>query len=717
MSLSSADRAFSIIAAQRKLATKEALAAKEEAFFSLAEEGASFEQFLVAEGVIPAAAAAEVVKLRSRHGRRCEACAKETFLLPGETVATRACEHCGGKLVAPPAAAAAKPPAPAAAKPPVPAAAKPPEPEPAPAPATEPVAGPEPVAVAPPPTTARRPRVAVDGPIAGAPAFQSAAPTPPPQRVPPIERPPVERTPVARPRVERAPDPPEPVEPEPEPTSPAERFAPPGRSGPPTAPADARGPARLPFLQEVGECIHYPFRDGGLVFVTLGALFLWIGSAIASYASFAGLGLAVILFLYFHTFLFHVIERAGSGKTDMPDWPDFGAFRGAGVKLLFCWLASFMPVIVLAIGGCVLGSREASEGRNSIRDSLSVGANAHRYGGPASAYAGRDASQAVFRDENDESWRVGDRKGRWLVLALVWRDPNEKTPASEKETKALEEAEQKDGAYLPQAQELDLERLATKRKDIDVVGVVAEPTGRLLAQLRSHNGSARSTNAPSVPLVRTSESTLPDPLEAAVIQVPCVWVIDPAGKVRKAYRAGSSDAHLALAIDDLKKGGRGEPDASSGGPGVLGLLAVLSKMLLFATFFLLLWTVCLSYFPMALLMTVQFGNATLAFHYPAVIASILKTRRDYALLLVFFIGSGALLFGAWLASVITLASVAPLVAEWGLGFVGRWFYFFWQIVFCYALGRFYARNAGELGWFQVEASGPAHDATNWRPQT
>src|SRR5438552_1325522 len=100
MALTSADRAFGIIAVQHKLLTSDVLAAEERALEDKHTLGSTLPlaQHLIIAGLLDANQRAEIEKVRSKHGRACEGCAKTTYLLPGETAAEKPCEHCGGKL-------------------------------------------------------------------------------------------------------------------------------------------------------------------------------------------------------------------------------------------------------------------------------------------------------------------------------------------------------------------------------------------------------------------------------------------------------------------------------------------------------------------------------------------------------------------------------------------------------------------------------------------
>ena len=94
MGLTTADKAFAAIAVQKGFVSKEVLAAKQADLETklAAGESLSLAELLAAQLLIDQKKKDEVEKIRSRHGLPCEACGKETFLLPGDVDGKKPCE-------------------------------------------------------------------------------------------------------------------------------------------------------------------------------------------------------------------------------------------------------------------------------------------------------------------------------------------------------------------------------------------------------------------------------------------------------------------------------------------------------------------------------------------------------------------------------------------------------------------------------------------------
>lgn len=101
-SLPTSDRAFGVIAVQRKLLAPDALASHEASLRAHLDAGETvfLAEHLVAAGAITEAARADVERIRAKHGRSCGGCDKLTFMLPGDSP-TKPCEWCGGTLKVP----------------------------------------------------------------------------------------------------------------------------------------------------------------------------------------------------------------------------------------------------------------------------------------------------------------------------------------------------------------------------------------------------------------------------------------------------------------------------------------------------------------------------------------------------------------------------------------------------------------------------------------
>jgi len=86
---------FHLIAVHKRVASK----AKLDRLLERANrDRVPLEDLVLEEGLAPRERVAEVLRVRDRHGLPCGACAEVTYLLPGQSPATRPCERCGGQL-------------------------------------------------------------------------------------------------------------------------------------------------------------------------------------------------------------------------------------------------------------------------------------------------------------------------------------------------------------------------------------------------------------------------------------------------------------------------------------------------------------------------------------------------------------------------------------------------------------------------------------------
>lgn len=99
--MTTADKAFGVIAIHKKLITKPELKNAEAELASIHAQGAylSLEQFFRDRSRFTEDEFRRIVTTRARHGRSCSDCGGLTFLLPGQRSNTITCEHCGGALI------------------------------------------------------------------------------------------------------------------------------------------------------------------------------------------------------------------------------------------------------------------------------------------------------------------------------------------------------------------------------------------------------------------------------------------------------------------------------------------------------------------------------------------------------------------------------------------------------------------------------------------
>ena len=777
-------------------------------------QGRPLEDLLREEGQIPGEELDKLLDLRQRHGRRCAACGKTTYLLPKQTEQNTPCEHCQGKLEPGPAPApervrspsgrilrplfktssgrleASEPargkgasakeasPKAASATEASPKEASPKEASPKAASATEaspkeaspadgsplerrrPFARPEMASAAPPgqaggppsgPAVAASPQRARQLRQAGAGfGYEPMEPEAPLAKRPgtaPVE-PPVE--PAQGPG---APDAPPPAD--------DPRFAPPAddpRFGPPAthraAPTieQAPPPPARPLREEIGLVLAYPFRGPeGAALLGMGALFFSLLQLVPIY----GLLLVGSLLTYPTAYLVTIAEEAMRGRTELPSWPEFNPLEllYLALRMALALLSGMLPFALAWV--LLLGPQGYPPDMRTIGPDAYLSASATPNIAP-----GTPAGEATFLALDGQT-EVRAGGGTWTVLGLLGRDTADDTGMDQMM------------ANLPrggfgvlifdgwQAYDLDRVGRAVGRDRVRVIGAYADPAEKVLRSSwpflappkeaepepthvepipdegdeegggeafprpvgvdetlhKAMDKAAQGTRgvtmagpeamfAPpqtnpflALELVKTRELAFPAPF-AGVKRLPCVYVLDPQGRVAREYATGVHDEKLYADLLNLMAGGRGNtwprrlpPQVLglSGGPGPVsyGLVALLYLAGLFYT-------------PMALLLTVGFTSALLAFNYPAGLRGIQASLPDYTTLF------------ALLCGVSLLVLVAQLGAEWALrlmipspviGGALAWFasgviLFYGLTVQAFGIGRYYWANQGRLAWFK-----------------
>lgn len=101
MKMTTADKAFGVIAVHKKLIARPELKDAEAELATIHGRGVSLslEQFFRDRDRFSEKDFKRIVTTRARHGRSCSDCGGLTFLLPGQRSTGLCCEHCGGQLI------------------------------------------------------------------------------------------------------------------------------------------------------------------------------------------------------------------------------------------------------------------------------------------------------------------------------------------------------------------------------------------------------------------------------------------------------------------------------------------------------------------------------------------------------------------------------------------------------------------------------------------
>jgi hypothetical protein len=669
----SVDASFALIAFQKKLLVQEVLDAEQSAHGTRlgAGETLTLAEHLVERGLVTSEQKAEIERVRARHGRTCSACGAITFLLPGESESRKPCEVCGGALKpAPkPAAAPAKPSAP-----------------------SQPVAPPKPVPLRT--VDLRSLAAAATNPAQVSPAPDAAVA--PSEAAPAAPEPRPEPTRAQRSRSARAAgffaDPPPPRATAPEPSADTPPLPPPPDLAPARTvtktfgpPPEAEPPPPPPrpthsFTSETGSIVGYPVRGAGLAIVVgaalAGVLLNWFG-----FVCFLPVG-AIAFWLSMWAYQAKVIQSTIAGEDVPPTRPDASETAQLIWPPIVTALTCFFPLMVVTWLGAKAGVT-SSDGPRVPK--ISVGDKQHVQSVGRTTHIGVDASALEF-SQDGRTVRVGDRKGRWLVLGYVFgggAGSHEVADADDDEDDDGETPKKKPANATPTvhpfAQFFDLGRLA-KVSEIDVASL---SVGRPVHDLRFPELRAWTTPGP-----------LPGALEDATT-TPTVWIIDPQGKIRKEFVGGVSDRVLWGTLKNFKKGGPGTTLAEnlpgqgaqllSSGYAVLTLVVLLLGAL---------------YYPMAMVMVIC-GHPGLPFNYALGLRSIRDSLGEYAFVagitLVVYLG----LYVGTIA--IILLMVASLLADGFLVYLALGFVVYLVLVYLIlvqsrATGRFFVRNQGLFPW-------------------
>jgi hypothetical protein len=107
------------------------------------------------------------------------------------------------------------------------------------------------------------------------------------------------------------------------------------------------------FTAGLSDIFKYPIRGKGLAILIMGALFVWIGRALAVYGiGKSGLTIAAVVAAYMSMFYIDVCHTTVGGDDVLPDWPDplrLGEFGLDIGKFLCAFLCAFLPVILIGV--------------------------------------------------------------------------------------------------------------------------------------------------------------------------------------------------------------------------------------------------------------------------------------------------------------------------------------------------------------------------------
>lgn len=544
-------------------------------------------------------------------------------------------------------------------------------------------------------------------------------------------------------------------------TAPVEAIPDDGRFGPPAAhlaqahaereQAPPPPPAR-PLREELGLVLTYPLRGPeGPALLALGAFFF----AFLKVLPMWGVFLVGTLLTYPTAYLVKIAEEAMRGRTELPTWPEFDPLEllGLAIRMFLALLAGMLPCVVVCL--LLLRGPKLPDGFQTI------GPDAHLSAGktPDIPPATSAADATFLQVDGTSEVKLG---GKWTILGLLERDladdtgmsrmmqdlprggfgvlindgfqiydlervgralggrgqvrvlaayadpankvlryrwphlfpPDEPAAASPgwepDEGDETDEGEPGDEAFpsRPEVKETLDRAMATAQRGTAITAGTAPREG----------GPRPDPGFQVVEFVKSSEMVFPAPFQQ-LKRFPCVYVIDPQGRVAREYSTGVCDRKLYADMLDLMGGGRGDtwpkdlPPAAlglaGGVPGIGGWLAATA-----------LYLAGLFYTPMALLLTVVFTSGVLAFNYPAGFRAIQASLPDYLSLYLLLVGVSVLVVVGQAGAELLLRRLMPAT----IGGAASWFVmaaiaFYGLSVQAFGIGRYYYANQARIGWF------------------
>ncbi|MGE0708478.1 MAG: DUF4013 domain-containing protein [Planctomycetota bacterium] len=525
------------------------------------------------------------------------------------------------------------------------------------------------------------------------------------------------------------------------------RFRPPAEHLARVGAAEERGPVP-PLRTELPKILKLPLNPSGLAFIAMGATLVFL----IGHAPILMKGAVIALALYPTTYMIRVMRSAMVGREELPDWPDFdfGEIGGNGLRMLACIVASFLPIV---LGFCLFGAvAKALSSGGAPQAWKTIGEQAHMSAGTEpNVPNGADAKDVTFYAAGKTDQEVHTGEGRWTILGLIAKSDADDTGMKQ----AIDDMPSAGfGISIQYAHQIyDLDRVGQALgRDVRVVAAFADPDQRIIdskfpwlampsegeqetpeepspeeallnrgkarADLekavdfaaRSKGGRARQASGADelkvTQVVRTAGWTFPEPFEK-VRRVPCVYVLDPQGQVRREYATGVYDEKLYADVRSLMRGGRGDESAESlpqsvkptgGVLGALGSIASGGAMLLAGLLLLVLVVAGLFYWPMANILMGVFDSPSTPFLYPAGFRAMAVAWKDYLALSGLLIGLSFLgglwtWLGGWLLAF--LPSLLKGILTEG---VGACVAFYASVVSSYAIGRYYYANQEAIGW-------------------
>src|SRR5262249_24619460 len=127
-----------------------------------------------------------------------------------------------------------------------------------------------------------------------------------------------------------------------------------------------------------------------------------------------------------------VANASTAGRRELPDWPDWEECVGLGwpweeagslgLRLFLVQLACFLPAFLCVFAVFMSSSRQ-------IVAVASIGSHAHELSPKNPIGLGKNVGEEVLYDPTDQAVRLGDRHGKWLVLALLEKETYDDTGA------------------------------------------------------------------------------------------------------------------------------------------------------------------------------------------------------------------------------------------------------------------------------------------------
>ena len=513
-------------------------------------------------------------------------------------------------------------------------------------------------------------------------------------------------------------------------------------------------PPAPPLRTEIPRLLSLPLNGTGIAFIAMGALLVTLLNNVPFFFKFGVLA----LILYPTTYMIRVMRAGMIGHEELPDWPDldFGEMFGNGIRVFMVGLASFLPIV---LGLCLIPALLAatSSGKPKPAPILSIGELAHQSAGTTPKLAaGTDVSDVTFsrvtppKPEgsdfvNDEGVRIqveyGDEdptivlRGGWTVLGLLGRSLADDTGMTQ-EMIDMPTGNVYAGTIHHGHQVYDLDRIGQALPQVQVVAAYADPDLRIISQKfpwlaqeeltvdfsggrdprreremamelmrRAHAERKAGGRLKATKVATTEGFTFPGAFDE-VSRFPCVYLIDPQGKIAKEYSTGAYDEKIYADLQNLMAGGDGDSSPTSLPYAIkpvsgfsLGAFFQGGAMIVVGLLAFVLAIAGLVYWPMANVLMGVFDSPTTPFLYPAGFRAIAVAWKDYLALALVLIGLslvamawavvGGFLFGAMLPW-----PLDALVVQGGAALFG----FYSQIVQYYAIGRYYYANKEAIGW-------------------